>query len=474
MNPSADITKREIAVRDLLYQTLKHWRGILLFALIAGALCFALKMRPAPDTASSENASAEAYEAALEAYRTDKSSYETLIGRTDGLLVEKRAYLAGSLLTKIDPSRVAKATASVVFRIPEDNRGISAAQLADLYAIFCTNGADWSALSEELGTEPHYLAELISTVPAISSPAKAGDASAYGISPMHETLTVTVVHPEEETAKRILDELLLQLEEEAAGRQDLLGSHELIVASKSSGIFADDLLGTRISELLQELYQLSTNEERLNAQFAKLKKPSAGSGISASTRIKGALKYGLAGAAGGALFAVLLLMAALSLGGKFLSASEISRLFGLNVLAVIPDRKPKKSPADRLIARLDTEKKNGAAKEVRYRYAAERILGADKDVSSLLLFGDVPADELSACADDLRAALLAAAEKKAPVPEILIADSVSRSPEAVKALRLSDEAVLVCKIGVSSCQETADDLAAAKEQGQALLGIITL
>ena len=471
MNPSADINKREIATSELLTYTLRKWKWILLAALLAGALLFAWKMlRSGSGTGSvsSQDAETGSLEEALETYRTDRESYEKLIRRAEELLVENRSYLAQSILTQIDPAHAGKAVASVIISVPEENRNVTAGQLADLYAAFCTYRTDWTSLAEELGTGSAYLAELVSTVPSVSALSPyAGDTAPEMNGSARETLTVTIVHPDEETAGRMMDELIAQLMREADSQKEALGEHQLTVASRSCGSYADATLGSRTALILQEIYNLSTNEERLSAQLAKLKKPAADAGGSSSSRLKGAVKYGIIGFVGGAVLMTLFLMALFTLSGKILSASELSRLFGLPILFSAPGRKGGASFRSR------PDSKSPASGEERYRYAAQRILNRDASLKNLLLTGDVSPNVLSGCAEALSLSLAAAAGKGV-VPQVRTTQSLTGNPEAISLLKKADGVILVEETGKSSFRAVSQDLAVLSEENACVLGVITL
>ena len=480
MNQYPDCKKREIALRDLLYRVLRKWRGILLFALLAAVLAALWKGRPAKASGEASAKELEAYQTALDAYETDYLSYQTMIERTKALLTQKRAYLASSILMQLDPAHVGKASASVIVSVDEDARDlVTAGQLVDAYAAFCTEGADWEETAKSLETDPVYIRELVSTNPSVSTTAayaSVGDAASYSGQAERDTLTVSVVHPDKETALALLDELLSQLEAENERLSGVVGGHSITAAERSSGYYADTAIGSRSENLLQELYMLSTNEERLEAQLAKLKKPSApraASGFSAKTLIR----WAVIGFIGGLCLAVLALMVFLSIKGTVLSAAEMGSVFGIRRLALIPDEKLKSGPLDRLIAKLDLEQKNSGDKASRYLFAARALLTRNPCPAGIVLTGSVKPEKLAKCAEDLKKAIVDSIDAAADthhIPEILVAAPLRDNPQNLTALHGADGVILVEEIERSPYSSIAEDYLLIRSSGTELLGSILL
>ena len=473
-----DYKKREIALRDLLYRVLRKWRGILLFALLTAVLAAVWKARPGKASDEVSEAAMASYEASLRAYETDKESYQALIDRTTALLTEKRAYIASSWLMQLDPAHVGKATASVIISAGEGGSA-SAEQLVDTYAAFCTEGADWTQTADAMGTEPAFVSELISTNPSVSTTAAyagVGDAPAYSGQAARGTLTVSVVHPDQDTAESILNELLRQLKEEHERLTGVVGNHKFTVAGQSSGYYTDAAIGSRSENLLQELYMLSTNEERLESQLAKLKKPTRPA-VSAGFPIKALIRWAVIGFVGGLLLAVLFLMVLLSLRGTVLSAGEMGAVFRIPRLALIPDEKPRTTALDRLVARLDSEQKNSGDPDSRYLFAAIALLSLNPSPASIVLTGSIPGAKLAECADRLKAALLASMDEAVDthhLPELTLASPLRDNPSSIRLLHEADGVILVEEIERSSYVSVSEEIHIIETSGTALLGSILL
>lgn len=471
MNQSHDVRRREIATRDLIYRSLRAWRWILLSGLLAAALAAAFALRPAKVDPGS--ASGTSYEDELSAYEAEKAAYETLIARTKEQLAEKRRYLASSLLLAIDPAHVGRASAVCVVLPGGAKGGASAEQITDTCAAFLSFGLDLKALAEELGTEEIFLKELLSCTPSLASTsayAAYPDAAGRRADAPRGTLTVTAVHPDAETAERLLDTALAQLTERCAAWQDSLGAFALRETERSTGYYADSAIGSRSENLLQELYMLSTNEERLESQLATLKRPSPTSGANRKLSAKTLILYALIGFVGGALLACLAIAVILSFSGRVLSSSELTGVFGLRKLAVIPDEHPRRGPLDTLIARLDTDKKNRTDRSVRFAVAAEALGGKDLARSRYVLIGSVPPEALRGCAEGLNAAFVEAGLG----PELQTAPYLTEDPRSVKKLSTADGVILVERLGVSRYSSVAEILSLAEVKAVPLIGVIFL
>ena len=483
MNQSPDVRRREIATRDLLFRALLKWRIILLIAVLSAAGFLFVKMkRPAP--AKNAAAGGASFDEAMEAYREERSSLEELIERSRDLLAKKRSYLSSSILLAIDPAREGRASATLIVGTPDPDsaRGADAAsgrgaaspeQIVDALSSFAACGLDLEAVSGELGADPALVAELISTNPSVistSTYAAYPDAAGRTSDVPRGTLTVTVVHPDADTADKILGVVLGQIEAKSAELASSFAPHTLTVAARGSGYAADTSIGSRSENLLQELYMLSTNEERLESQLTSLKKPSESSHAEASLPVRTIVLYALLGFICGGLLALLIIMVILTFSGRVLSASEMNHLLGLKKLAVIPDEKVRRSPLDRLIARLDSDGKNAAEMSVRCRLAAESLSSKESAGKNYLLISSLPKEELEKCASRLRTSL----SSTEYAPHIETAPNLSDDPDSLKMLGRADGAVLVEKIGVSRYSSISNILMAARAKSVPVIGSILL
>ena len=447
MHPSHDSIRREISSRDLFRAAFKKWYLILIVGLICCAAAVFITYRRGAG-AGPDSGGAEAYEEALAAYERDYESLTSLTERTEALLTEKRAYIASSLLTAIDPARVGKAVASFVIT-PSAQSPAAAEQLADAYASFFTYGVDWTETAAKEETEPAYLAELVSTTPLISSSAAyAASPGAQSSSVPRGTVTVTVVHADAAKASELMDVIFAQLAEESGRLEEVLGAHTLTLAERYEGYYADTAIGSRSENLLQETYTLSTNLERLTSQLAKLKKPAASSASHAVSK-KTLMKYGAAGLLAGALAALLVLMAGAALSGKVLSASELTELYGMKKLALITGKGARAQKAE-LLAAAELLKNSGTNRP-------------------LLLTGDISAEDRRRCAEGLNAAF----DEDASV-EIEEAGLLGENAENIRALGACGGVILLEKIGTSRHAVIADELDLIAAGGKEVIGVIVL
>ena len=483
MNPSHDYRKREIAVRDLLYLTLKKWRLLLLLAL-AFALLWTLwgilkegKAAGGPDAAA-------AYSAERAAYDEEAEGLKTVIEESEERLSERIRYLSRSALMDIDPACTGKASVTILF-LPEG--AASAAQLADAYAARVTYGTDWTKIAKELSLDPAYAAELVRTLPSVAvSDQFSGGNAAYAGTPGRDTLTVTAVYSDAGTAARILDEVLRQLKEAEAEIAARAGAHRVVYGEVLTSEGIDTVLDSRSSALLEDIYVLTTNKERLEEKLGQLKKPAAPAAGAGALSAGFLVRRLLTGFLGGAVLAFLLILSCLTLSGRVLSGYELSRIYGLPVLSLIPDQPLRTSLPDRLAEAIGSEAKNAAPAALRYQEAAAALLaalgketapalreGGEAAPARVLLLGALPSKRLEECALHLGEAL-AAEEGGTPAPDILCADPPGESPASLKALREADAIVLAAQIGVSSYVSTTRILNTAEACRTKVLGAIIL
>ncbi len=275
-----------------------------------------------------------------------------------------------------------------------------------------------------------------------------------------------------------MKELLRQLENQKTEIAQTAGDHTVSIGAVSAGYFSDPQLEIWMSEQLKGYAEIAADMDRLEAEKDTFKNPSAGkTGTMASA--SAVVKYALAGFVLGIVAGILLCMIGLVCGRRILSAREWNSTFGLRSLAVIPDKKRRREPLDRLVEKLDGDKKNQAEEETRYHLAVENIARTvrmlrtepERQIKTILLTGDVSLEELKETVEKLTRA-----GKQGQVEERtwLCGQNLASDPDTLAKADRSDAVILVEKTEHSRYSAVQEDVEQLLSWRIPILGTITL
>ena len=469
---NTETAEREIKMSTLMYRVLRRWRGIVVFGLLA-ALALGgykgLKLRNSQEGQEQETdaviAQSEDGTAQGSSGGSGTETYRSLLKKLENRQKSTREYLDSSILASIDPGHEAQANVSIRV-LTEDPDQTAALQKA--YENFLTSGIDWSGLAADMETKEEYLSELVS----FGDEWKESQGMPTGL------ISLTVKHKNTSDAKTIMKELLRQLENQKTEIAQTAGDHTVSIGAVSAGYFSDPQLEIWMSEQLKGYAEIAADMDRLEAEQDTFKNPSAGkTGTMASA--SAVVKYALAGFVLGIVAGILLCMIGLVCGRRILSAREWNSTFGLRSLAVIPDKKRRRGSLDRLVEKLDGDKKNQAEEETRYHLAVEnihrcgRMLRTEPEgqIKTILLTGDVSLEELKETAEKL-----ARAEKQGQEAgrTWLCGQNLSSDPDTLAKADRSDAVILVEKTEHSRYSAVQEDVEQLLSWRIPILGTITL
>ncbi len=455
-----------------MYRVLRRWRGIVVFGLLA-ALALGgykgLRLRNSQEGLGQETdaviAQSEDGTAQGSSGGSGTETYRSLLKKLENRQKSTREYLDSSILASIDPGHEAQANVSIRV-LTEDPDQTAALQKA--YENFLTSGIDWSGLAADMETKEEYLSELVS----FGDEWKESQGMPTGL------ISLTVKHKNTSDAKTIMKELLRQLENQKTEIAQTAGDHTVSIGAVSAGYFSDPQLEIWMSEQLKGYAEIAADMDRLEAEQDTFKNPSAGkTGTMASA--SAVVKYALAGFVLGIVAGILLCMIGLVCGRRILSAREWNSTFGLRSLAVIPDKKRRREPLDRLVEKLDGDKKNQAEEETRYHLAVENIARTvrmlrtepERQIKTILLTGDVSLEELKETAEKL-----ARAEKQGQEAgrTWLCGQNLSSDPDTLAKADRSDAVILVEKTEHSRYSAVQEDVEQLLSWRIPILGTITL
>ena len=218
--------EREIDLIELLAYLVRYSR-ILIFALVAGLVIGA-------------GISAGSY-----FYRQlfAGDSENDMVDRAKNSLASEQEYLQNGILPNIDPYAEGYASANVFVEVEDTSFSLSIGadnavsytntidtQIMQEYGRFVNGSIAFDSLAEEMGTKTSYLAQTVSF--------SSNETNGY--------FTVSVRHIDEESAERVLDYVLAQLQNQHQVLRGNLPSHSLSISDKvvvtrvDSSLFPDD------------------------------------------------------------------------------------------------------------------------------------------------------------------------------------------------------------------------------------------
>ena len=275
--------------------------------------------------------------------------------------------------------------------------------------------------------EERYLRELVSV---------SGDSST-------RLLTIYAYGADEATANKILDALLVRMEDVRPTIQSTVGSHSIAQLTRTSTVSVmtwlrdsqqqnrDDLtnLQNQVTtlEAADRVLEQSIEDEQQALEAMELpKKPKETGNSMAKMVILGALL--------GGVLACGVVVVRFLLDGMVYSASELNRSTGLPVLgALASDRTKKAGKLDAKLYQMEG-RPDGSADAEMLCLMAQTICSRAPEAKNILVTGDLPADQLEALAaalqatEPLRGQSVTAAESilkaAATVPHVVAADAI--------------------------------------------------
>lgn len=361
--------EREISLRAMLFAVVRQWKRMisfgLLFALLAGGFMGLRRWQQLRDPAQAA-AAAEAYKAAMEEYEQTKAVLEENRDKLQASLIRWQDYLSVSVLMNMDPWNYYSAKANYYIvpleeQLPGEEESGKGQVVAAAYRDILWDSAFLSELAEKYGLELRCLKELITL-----------EHTKEGI------LKVSVRHTNPVTAERMLEDLLLRIDEEYENITAAVLPHRVEQILYAVGPDMDEELALQQQAAQDALKAASDSavaaEDALNA----LKEPKL-TVIGGDSALTAAVKYGIVGAVVGVFLAAVLGCIGFIFGDKVTSAAELRLRYDAEVLGAVCTGK--KSKLDAWMRRLEGRQISSAAAVA--VHAANRV----KMPGDLLLVG---------------------------------------------------------------------------------------
>ena len=406
--------EREIRVRTLAWRVLKKWYIILIVAGIIGALATGyriIKNNANTGDATEVELAQQEYEKKLAEYNRNQETYKQTISDMEETLQSKLDYLSESELIKIDPNKEQLASVRMYFTSAgfsgaDTETDYTANKIIDYYSSFLSSGIDYTDLSEELGTEPVYLQELVS------------NSKDYATA----SFTINAKSNDPERSREILEYVIARTDSIYENARSVFGDFTVQADSVRVNETIDNTLQNTINTKANEIKNLEASLKQIRQSLEKLDRPAAPAIIGRSAAIKDALMFGAKAFAAG-IGGMIMLMALIIIGRRrVLSADELNKTYNLKEVAVI------KNTSDDMSAKYDI--------------ASENIKRYSGDASSILFVGDAP--------EKLTFNLMSEVQERLKDKTIDRVVKIDESRETLDKLKNSDAVVFVEKVGSSS------------------------
>lgn len=452
--------EEEIDLIQLAFSILHKYRQILMTVVICAVLAagFGLaknayssyaegKAADSEDVAVAKSAAQQKYDEEMLAYREEKTKHDTNVQQYQEELLENQQaiestkikiqnaqeYLDNSVLNTIDPYNVPVAQADLY--VSTDYKILPGMDYQNVdytdavlkaYSSLITNSETMDKIAKTVGMEERYLQELVSV---------SGDSST-------RLLTIRAYGADEATANKILDALLVRMEDVRPTIQSTVGSHSIAQLTRTSTVSVMTLLRDSQQQNRDDLTNLQNQVTTLEAADRVLEQSIEDEQQALEAmKLPEAPKEGTSmpklivlGALLGAVLACGVVVVRFLLDGMVYSASELNRSTGLPVLgALASDRTKKAGKLDAKLYQMEG-RPDGSADAEMLCLMAQTIRSRAPEAKKILVTGDLPADQLEALAaalqatEPLRGQSVTAAESilkaAATVPHVVAADAI--------------------------------------------------
>lgn len=452
--------EEEIDLIQLAFSILHKYRQILMTVVICAVLAagFGLaknayssyaegKAADSEDVAVAKSAAQQKYDEEMLAYREEKTKHDTNVQQYQEELLENQQaiestkikiqnaqeYLDNSVLNTIDPYNVPVAQADLY--VSTDYKILPGMDYQNVdytdavlkaYSSMITNSETMDKIAKTVGMEERYLQELVSV---------SCDSST-------RLLTIRAYGADEATANKILDALLVRMEDVRPTIQSTVGSHSIAQLTRTSTVSVMTLLRDSQQQNRDDLTNLQNQVTTLEAADRVLEQSIEDEQQALEAmKLPEAPKEGTSmpklivlGALLGAVLACGVVVVRFLLDGMVYSASELNRSTGLPVLgALASDRTKKAGKLDAKLYQMEG-RPDGSADAEMLCLMAQTIRSRAPEAKKILVTGDLPADQLEALAaalqatEPLRGQSVTAAESilkaAATVPHVVAADAI--------------------------------------------------
>ena len=389
--------EQEIDLKDLCFYFLYRWRSIMLVAVILAVLVGGVKV--ARELVSRQDAELvqeqrEDYEEQVVLYERNLASYERNIESFSKNVEDQQIYVENSVLMHIDPYKKPRANADVQIRlaesewayIPDSMTQDPTDSIVRSYGANIVQGTDWEPIEKMTGVDAIYLKELVSAGWDFGS----------------NQVTLEVCYLDEETAVKILDEILDQMISRKREIAKVAGDHTVTVMNRSSGVVTDLGLADRQkqnSDRIDNYQKLLTDKEKA---LKDLEEPEIPTTLSWREVAKVGIKYVVLGGVMGGFLIVFFYGVIYLMGPKLRSDEAMKSQYGYRVLGAfsLPEPTGFLCGIDKWLERLEGTSERPSEDTV-LRRAAVTLQNHAGERKEIIVTGTVPFERLEELSDRL-------------------------------------------------------------------------
>ena len=477
--------EEEIDLVSLLFTVLRKYRQMLAVALACAVIFGAVAgIQTTANGAVSADAQEE-YDAAMTEYRQKKADYDAAVRQykldttsneqaqadTQKALEDAQTYAEHSMLSNLDAYNVWTARADLyiktnyqimpgsVYQNPDNTSAVVQA-----YANLLVNGDAMDKAADALKLQARFLREVVT-----AEPVQNANGTYSGL------LTIRVNAADQNSAEKILNELLSHLDEVQASISAAIGSHTVAtVAQSCSCIVSTDLLAQQqaqsdnIAALQAQMQTLQATREQLDETYADTQAnwAAVSEPVLHAALLSSIAKFALIGFVVGVFVVAGIVCVQFLAAGRVYSAKELKRACNLPVLGALASEKSK--TAQKLDAALNRAegRPNGSTDAEMLCLMAETIRSRAPQARRVLVTGDLPAEQLTALA-----AALQATDALRSVT-VTAAESILKAAATVQQVNLADSIVLAADCACSRYAAVNDQNEQIRRLGKSVLGCI--
>ena len=477
--------EEEIDLVSLLFTVLRKYRQMLAVALACAVIFGAVAgIQTSANGAVSADAQEE-YDAAMTEYRQKKADYDAAVRQykldttsneqaqadTQKALEDAQTYAEHSMLSNLDAHNVWTARADLyiktnyqimpgsVYQNPDNTSAVVQA-----YANLLVNGDAMDKAADALKLQARFLREVVT-----AEPVQNANGTYSGL------LTIRVNAADQNSAEKILNELLSHLDEVQASISAAIGSHTVAtVAQSCSCIVSTDLLAQQqaqsdnIAALQAQMQTLQATREQLDETYADTQAnwAAVSEPVLHAALLSSIAKFALIGFVVGVFVVAGIVCVQFLAAGRVYSAKELKRTCNLPILGALASEKSK--TAQKLDAALNRAegRPNGSTDAEMLCLMAETIRSRAPQARRVLVTGDLPAEQLTALA-----AALQATDALRSVT-VTAAESILKAAATVQQVNLADSIVLAADCACSRYAAVNDQNEQIRRLGKSVLGCI--
>lgn len=443
MNQNEEVL--DLDLKALLFYVLRQWKPIISFALalallLGGAMGFS-EFRKGQNSSTVE---------VTQEGPTRQTTYQDHVAFMQKKISDLQLYLNESVLMNNDCRTfyIAQAVYHIDSEsfldqlIPGEERNPMGSP-AWYYASCLQDSEIYTQVAAEIGMETRYLMELIFVE----------------ISDSGDTLSVRVAHPDEQSARLVLETAKARIEAMRAQLEETLDKHTLTLVMTTCSVSADDTIRTlqnNVNTDMTNYQKLLTTSEGVLEDLGKA------SGPKKVNVPKALVKGGILGGLAGGFVAVVFFFAAVILRNRVYSPELLLSGCQLPVLGELFRPRARGGKILKLLNRLEGRQTENT--EETLRFVAQNIRNHAHGVSSILVCSDIKAEESAKFADTMK--------KYAPELHFEAAGSLLKDAHALQAMTQCDTVLRLVTRDHTSNKDLHKELALVSESGKSMLGFL--